>query len=89
MRYELEIARTWRGRATKEKAEDYLRHFETGVVQNLKGIPGNTGAYLMRRDADGGVEFLALTFWDSIDAIKRFFAVIPRSLASRPRAGLP
>jgi heme-degrading monooxygenase HmoA len=67
------IARTWRGRATKEKADDCVRHFETDVVQNLKGIPGNTGAYLLRRDADDGVEFLTLTFWDSIDAINRFW----------------
>lgn len=66
------IARTWRGRATTEKADHYQRHFATEVVENLKGIPGSKGAYLLRRTVDGEVEFLAVTLWDSIDAIKRF-----------------
>jgi heme-degrading monooxygenase HmoA len=66
------IARTWRGRATAEKADDYYRHFTTEAVQNLKGIPGNKGAYLLRRAVDGEVEFLAVTLWDSIDTIKKF-----------------
>jgi heme-degrading monooxygenase HmoA len=66
------IARTWRGRSTTEKADDYLHHFKTDVVRNLKGTPGNRGAHLLRRTVDGEVEFLALTFWDSIDAIKKF-----------------
>ena len=66
------IARTWRGRASNGKADDYQRHFVNTVVQNLKSIPGNKGAYLLRRVANGEVEFLALTLWDSIDTIKRF-----------------
>lgn len=66
------IARTWRGRATAEKADDYYRHFTTEVVENLKSIPGNKGAYLLRRTIDDEVEFLAVTLWDSIDTIKKF-----------------
>jgi heme-degrading monooxygenase HmoA len=66
------IARTWRGRANVRKADDYQRHFMTEVVQNLTRIPGNEGAYLLRRIVDGEVEFLAVTLWDSIDTIKRF-----------------
>ena len=66
------IARTWRGRATAEKADEYYRHFTTEVVQNLKDIAGSKGAYLLRRAVDGEVEFLAVTLWDSIDTIRKF-----------------
>jgi heme-degrading monooxygenase HmoA len=66
------IARTWRGWTTPERADDYLHHFKTDVARNLKSIPGNKEAYLLRRIVDGKVEFLALTFWDSIDAIRKF-----------------
>jgi heme-degrading monooxygenase HmoA len=66
------IARTWRGRATVAKADDYVRHFTQEVVPNLKGIAGNKGAYLLRREIDGEVEFLAVTLWDSIETIKQF-----------------
>lgn len=66
------IARTWRGRATAAKARDYLRHFTTEVVPNLKSIAGYRGAYLLRREVDGEVEFLAVTLWDSLGVIKAF-----------------
>ncbi len=66
------IFRTWRGRATNEKADDYQEHFTTDVIQNLARTPGSKGAYLLRRAVDGETEFLAVTLWDSIDAIKTF-----------------
>lgn len=66
------IARTWRGRATTAKAGDYERHFTTAVLPNLRSIPGHRGAYLLRREVDGGVEFVAVTLWESIDAIRAF-----------------
>jgi heme-degrading monooxygenase HmoA len=66
------IARTWRGTATIAKADAYYRHFTTRVAPHLKDIAGHQGAYLLRREADGQVEFLALTLWDSIETIKKF-----------------
>jgi heme-degrading monooxygenase HmoA len=66
------IARTWRGRTTSANAEAHSRHFTTNVAPHLKDIAGHQGAYLLRREADGQVEFLAVTLWDSIETIKRF-----------------
>jgi heme-degrading monooxygenase HmoA len=66
------IARTWRGRASARKADDYQRHFMSEVVRHLKNTPGNKGAYLLRRIVNGEVEFLAVTLWDSIATIKGF-----------------
>ena len=66
------IARTWRGTTTPAKAEAYSRHFSTNVAPHLKDIAGHQGAYLLRREVDGQVEFLAVTLWDSIETIKRF-----------------
>ncbi|HEV2678413.1 MAG TPA: hypothetical protein VGV37_28050 [Aliidongia sp.] len=66
------IARTWRGTATIAKADAYFHHFTTAVAPHLKEIPGHRGAYLLRREADGEVEFLAVTLWDSIETIKQF-----------------
>ena len=66
------IARTWRGTATIANAETYYRHFTTKVAPHLKDIAGHQGAYLLRREANGEVEFLAVTLWDSIETIKKF-----------------
>ena len=66
------LARIWRGSATLAKADDYARHFTTAVVPNLERIAGHRGAYLLRRKTDTGVEFLAVTLWDSIETIRKF-----------------
>jgi heme-degrading monooxygenase HmoA len=78
------IARTWYARTTPEKAHDYQRHFTTTVVQNLRGIAGSKGAYLLRRVVDGEVEFAAVTLWDSIDTIKKFSGENPETAHVEP-----
>jgi heme-degrading monooxygenase HmoA len=66
------IARSWRGSATHDSAASYERHFTTRVAPHLKDIPGHRGAYLLRREMDGRVEFLAVTLWESMETIKAF-----------------
>ena len=66
------IARTWRGKTTVEKADDYPRHFTNHVAAHLKELAGHRGAYLLRREDGGEVEFLAVTLWDSIESIRAF-----------------
>jgi heme-degrading monooxygenase HmoA len=79
------IARLWRGRATPAKADDYLDHFTSEVVPNLSGIAGHKGAYLLRRETDGQVEFVAVTLWDSLETIKKFSGDDPEVAHIEPR----
>ena len=80
------IARTWRGTTSSASAEAYSRHFRTSVAPQLKDIAGHRGGYLLRREADGAVEFLAVTLWDSMDAIKRFAGTNPDVAVIEPEA---
>jgi heme-degrading monooxygenase HmoA len=66
------IARTWRGRTTPAKAPLYAAHFANKVLPELKRLAGHRGAYLLRNDAHGVVEFTAITLWESRDAIRAF-----------------
>jgi heme-degrading monooxygenase HmoA len=66
------IARIWRGWATAEHADAYETHFRTSVQAELRGIAGFAEAQLLRRSVGDEVEFLAMTYWDSIEAIRRF-----------------
>lgn len=66
------IARIWRGTATADKAADYQRHFTTKVAPHLKELAGHRGAYLLRQEDKGEVEFLAVTLWDSIESVRAF-----------------
>ena len=66
------IARTWRARAVPEKAEAYAAHFTDSVVPSLKSLAGHRGAFLLRQEIDGRIEFLAMTLWESRASIEAF-----------------
>jgi heme-degrading monooxygenase HmoA len=66
------IVREWRGCAKPENATDYPRHFREVVVPELRAIPGFLGATLSRLEQDNRIEFLVLTKWQSMDAIRVF-----------------
>jgi heme-degrading monooxygenase HmoA len=66
------IIREWRARASPSMAEAYPKHFHDKVVPDLRQVPGFVGAQLTRRQLDDEIEFLVLTRWQSIDAIRAF-----------------
>jgi heme-degrading monooxygenase HmoA len=66
------IARLWRGRAPHETADAYIEHLERDTLPRLRSIAGHRGAYVLRRDLAGDVEFLVLTLWESLAAIRAF-----------------
>ena len=66
------IARTWTGvvrRADADVYADYIR--ETGFAEYGQ-TTGNLGAWMLRRDDGDRTEFVTLSMWDSVDAIKAF-----------------
>jgi len=66
------IARIWRGsvrEADKDVYHDYLK--KTGLKEYAE-TPGNKGVYTLRHVANGRCDFLLLTLWESLDAIKAF-----------------
>ena len=66
------IIRAWRGRASRSRSDAYPRHFCEAVVPALRDVPGFLGAELSRRAEGDRVEFLVLTRWQSMEAIRAF-----------------
>jgi heme-degrading monooxygenase HmoA len=66
------IERTWRGTANIDNANRYIEHLKTDTFPKVRNIPGNMGAKVLRRTLDVHVEFLVVTTWASMDAIKAF-----------------
>jgi len=66
------ILRMWKGQSSTEKATAYVHHATKTVFPKLKKIDGHRGAYLLRRTINGGVEFIVLTLWDSMEAVRKF-----------------
>jgi len=80
------IARLWRGVADASKADAYQRHAMATVFPALRDIPGHRGAYLLRRVTGERTEFLAVTLWDSIDAIHAFAGAAAERAVVEPEA---
>ena len=66
------IVRAWRGYALPTRAQAYVDHFEKNVVPDLHAVAGFLGASLLRTDLGAEVEFLVLTRWNSMEAIRAF-----------------
>jgi heme-degrading monooxygenase HmoA len=66
------ISRQWRGLAHLQHAGAYEEHLRRLTFPALKEIPGFIDASILRRQIGGGVEFLIVTRWASMDAIRRF-----------------
>jgi heme-degrading monooxygenase HmoA len=68
------IARWWRGwTASRETTEAYEELLRTTIFPSVRRHEGCRGAYLFRRDLEGGgAEFATLTLWESGDAVRGF-----------------
>jgi heme-degrading monooxygenase HmoA len=66
------ISRIWHGWATAEHADAYEALLRAEVLPSIHRIDGYRGAYLLRADAEDEVEFVTVTQWDSLDAVRAF-----------------
>ena len=86
------IARRWHGWARGANADRYEALLRAEILPGIHRIEGFLGAYLLRRDVDEEIEFVTVTLWQSLDAVRAFAgedyeaAVVPpeaRALLSR------
>ena len=66
------IARVWHGAVPLSKSTEYLRLMQEIALPDYRTIEGNRGAWCLRRFDDELAHFEMLTFWDDLDAVKRF-----------------
>lgn len=66
------ISRNWRGLAKAEEADNYIRHLQKDTFPQLSHIPGFVSASILCRPIAQGVEFVIVTTWESMDAIRQF-----------------
>ena len=66
------ITRIWHGRTTTAKSDEYLNLMRTVAIPDYRSVPGNKGAYALRRIEGDTAHFLMLTFWESEDAVRAF-----------------
>lgn len=66
------ITRIWHGATPASRSDEYLDLMRTVAIPDYRSVPGNKGAYALRRTEGDTAHFLMLTFWESEDAIRAF-----------------
>ena len=66
------IARVWHGWTSQGSADAYERHLRTTVLPGIRRVKGYRGAHLFRRPDGEEVEFVAITYFESLDAVRGF-----------------
>lgn len=80
------IARTWRCQSPAARADEYHRYLVGTIFASLERIDGHRGAYLLRRPVGDAVEFVAITYWDSYEAIKQYAGDTVDTAVVKPEA---
>ena len=66
------IVRKWRGRADKDRADDYVRHFAEHVQVKLGAVRGYHRVLVLTREQGGETEIVTMTFFDRLEDVKGF-----------------
>lgn len=66
------VARIWKGAVGRADGDSYADYMRRTGVREYAETPGNQGVWMLRRDAGERTEFLMVTLWDSLEAVKAF-----------------
>ncbi len=66
------ISRVWHGWTTRENANAYETLLRSEVLPGIHRVRGFKGAHVLRRDLRDEVEFVTITLFDSLEAVKQF-----------------
>ena len=66
------IARIWRGAVRRKNGDAYAEYMRGTGLREYRETPGNHGAFMLRREEGELTEFVMLTLWESLEAVKAF-----------------
>jgi len=64
------IARVWRGRTTRERADEYEAYNYEAGIKPLIGMA--LGVQTFREDRETETEFMTISYWESVEAMSAF-----------------
>jgi hypothetical protein len=72
------IARIWRGRTTRAKADAYAAYLYEHGIKPLADKA--LGVQMLREDRADESEFVTISYWESVEAMSRFAGKDPRRI---------
>jgi len=72
------IARIWRGRTTRARADEYAAYLYEHGIKPLEEKA--LGVQQFREDRTDDSEFITISYWEDVDAMSRFAGKDPRRI---------
>ena len=72
------IVRIWRGRTPRDRADEYEAYnYEAGIKSLIKKA---LGVQTLREDRENETEFMTISYWESVEAMRKFTGGDPRKI---------
>ena len=78
------IARLWKGATRAEDSDRYLEYLRRTGLAEYARTEGHRSTVTLCRVEGGRAEFMLLTIWDSMDAVRRFAGDDPKRAVFYP-----
>jgi heme-degrading monooxygenase HmoA len=79
------IARIWHGRVPLARADEYRQYLFDAGVKKIASLKGNRGVQMWVRKSESEGEFMIVSYWDNIDAIKGYAGPTYENVHDLPR----
>ena len=66
------IVRLWHGRVAASQAAAYRAFLNSRAIPDYQSVPGNISVHILERREGEVTHFITMTFWENMEAIRRF-----------------
>ncbi len=66
------IVRLWHGRVPTDKAPAYRKFLNERAIPDYRSVVDNISVHILERQEANVTHFMTMTFWENMDAIRRF-----------------
>ena len=78
------IARMWHGRVDSSKSDEYAEFMKQRAAPDYSSVDGLQKLLFLRKDEKDVAHFLLVTYWDSMESVKRFAGEEPEKAKYYP-----
>lgn len=78
------IVRMWHGRVDTSKSDEYAEFMKQRAAPDYSSVDGLQKLLFLRRDEKDVTHFLLVTYWDSMDSVRKFAGESPEKAKYYP-----
>jgi heme-degrading monooxygenase HmoA len=78
------VARIWQGRTRPGMGKPYFAYLEQTGLKEYKATPGFRDVLVLTREVGDVTEYVLITIWDSMEAVRRFAGADPERAVYYP-----